>query len=116
MPPVCRLNDVLITGHGCTVISALTFPGQASVLAMTQPMARIGDPTYVHTIGSPPICPPHIGFVILGSPTVFVVGKPQARIRDAVDTPAGQMITGAVTVWADAGSGPGAGTAQGPGF
>ena len=96
MPGAARWNDAVVTGHICTFVTALNWPGQASVLANFRMMARIGDPTYVHTFPPKPPCPPHIAFITAGNPTVLVVGKPQGFLGCSADF--GKVISGAQTV------------------
>ena len=99
MPGVARLNDSVVTGHICSPTTALSFPGQASVLANFRPMARVGDPTYVHTFPTKPPCPPHIAYINVGNPTVLVVGNPQgfrgcSADMGAVSSGSGNVYTG----------------------
>ena len=107
MPMAARWNDAVITGHGCTPVTALNWPGQASVFANALMMARMGDPTYPHTIGIPPICPPHIAVINKGNPTVLVVGKPQGFLGCSADL--GAVSSGSPTVLI---GGPGGGGSQ----
>ena len=96
MPGAARWNDAVVTGHICTFVTALNWSGQASVLANFRMMARIGDPTYVHTFPPKPPCPPHIAFITAGNPTVLVVGKPQGFLGCTADM--GAISSGSPTV------------------
>lgn len=96
MPGVSRQGDLLATGHGCAAITSLNFPSQSTVQADFILVARQGDPTIVHIIGSNPPCNPHVAVVNVGSATVFVAFSPVARIGDSTDF--GSMITGSSTI------------------
>ena len=98
MPKVSRKGDSLSTGHLCTGTTTLDTPGQSTVFAEGELVARKGDLTVSHTIGADPPCVPHTAPVNVGSGTVFVVGKKCARVEDSAD--AGQMTSGASTVFA----------------
>ena len=96
MPGVSRQGDLLSTGHGCAAVTVLSVPGQSTVLANGILVARQGDPTIVHIIGSNPPCNPHVAFVNVGSSTVFVSGSRVARIGDSTDL--GAMIAGSPNI------------------
>lgn len=79
MPGVARLNDQC-TGHGCfsprPIVSA-----SGNVNINGRGAARLTDALAVHCCG--PSC--HDGKIAVGSGTVFVNGKPLARIGDDVN-------------------------------
>ena len=98
MPEVCRKDDTLSTGHGCTGTTTLDTPGQVTVYANNILIARKSDPTVSHPFPPDPPCAPHVANVNAGSGTVFVVGKEIARIGDSAD--AGNMTGGSPNVFA----------------
>ena len=98
MPKVSRKGDSLSTGHICTSTTTLATPGQSTVFAEGELVARKNDPTVAHPFPPNPPCANHTANVNVGSGTVFVVGKACARVDDSAD--AGAMTTGAGTVFA----------------
>lgn len=96
MPGVSRQGDLLVTGHGCAPVTVLDFPKQNSVQADFLLIARQGDVTVEHIIGSNPPCSPHIAIVNVGSSSVLVDFSPVARIGDSTDL--GAMIVGSSSV------------------
>tara|TARA_B100000925_G_scaffold282862_1_gene256125 strand:+ start:641 stop:943 length:303 start_codon:yes stop_codon:yes gene_type:complete len=98
MPKVSRKGDSLSTGHACTGTTTLATPGQSTVFAEGELVARKSDPTVSHPFPPNPPCAPHVAKVNAGSGTVFVVGKECARVNDSAD--AGNMKSGAGTVFA----------------
>ena len=107
MPAAARWNDAVVTGHICAPVTALAWPGQASVLANMLMMARMGDPTYPHAFPPKPPCAPHIAIINKGNPTVLVVGKPQGFLGCSADL--GAVSSGSPTVLI---GGPGGGGSQ----
>ena len=103
MPAVARFGDVTSTGHGCSATTTLAGPS-TNVFCNTKGVERKGDPLAAHTIpftsGSPPVtvCIPHAAVINVGSSTVFVNGKPIARIGDSCD--GGNIRTGSDNVFA----------------
>ena len=77
--PVTRLGDIC-TGHGC-------FPSRPNVAASSDVFTngigthRVGDSWAVHGCSN---CTPHGGVTASGSGSVFVNGRPCARIGDGV--------------------------------
>jgi len=98
MPKVSRKGDSLSTGHICTSTTTLATPGQSTVFAEGELVARKNDPTVAHPFPPNPPCANHTANVNVGSATVFVVGKACARVNDSAD--AGKMTSGAGTVFA----------------
>jgi uncharacterized Zn-binding protein involved in type VI secretion len=97
MPAVARQNDSFSTGHGCTVTSTITGPS-TDVFANGRGVERKGDPSVQHTIKSGRRCVPHTVNIASGSGTVYVNGKPIARIGDSID--AGSITSGSADVFA----------------
>lgn len=97
MPAVARQNDSFKTGHGCTTVSKITGPS-SDVFANGIGVERKGDPSVVHTINSGKKCRPHQVNIKSGSSTVFVNGKPIARVGDSIDN--GSISSGSPTVFA----------------
>ena len=97
MPSASRLGDTG-SGHGC-------FPASPSVSASGDVAIngigalRQGDAVAPHGCGK---CAPHGRSVSGGSPTVFVNGRPLARIGDAIDC-GGAIEAGSSNVFADDG-------------
>jgi uncharacterized Zn-binding protein involved in type VI secretion len=58
---------------------------------------RLGDPTVLHDIKVGKKTYPHIEFIKSGSGSVFVNGKPVARVGDSVDL--GAIISGSPNVF-----------------
>ena len=98
MPKVSRKGDELSTGHICASTTTLATPGQSTVFAEGELVARKEDKTVSHPFPPNPPCAPHVAKVNVGSGTVFVVGKACARVDDSAD--AGAMTSGAGTVFA----------------
>ena len=100
MPGVTRDGDATTTGHGCDATTTVTGPS-TNVFCNTKGVERKADPTAAHTIpnsASPPVCVPHSSVINAGSGTVFVNGKPIARIGDSCD--AGAITCGSSNVFA----------------
>jgi len=98
MPNVVRQGDSLSTGHGCTGSTTLSSHGHdGTVTANGIPIAVVGAPTVVHTIGPP--CVPHSANLNAGSPNVFINGIPVGRVGDSAD--AGSMSSGSPDVFAN---------------
>ena len=100
MPAISRKGDSLSTGHDCVGSTTLAAPGQSTVKATGEDIARIGDSTVSHPF--PPVdagCPPHVANVNAGSPNVFVEGIAVARVGDSAD--AGAMTSGSASVFAN---------------
>jgi uncharacterized Zn-binding protein involved in type VI secretion len=98
MPAVARQGDPTTTGHGCDGTTTVVGPTGASakVYANGIPVECKGDPTAVHSIGSPPFCVAHTAVINVGSGTVKVGGKPLARKGDSTD--AGEITAGSPNV------------------
>ena len=98
MPAVTRFGDSSTTGHGCSGTTTVAGPS-TNVKCNSKGVERKGDPTAGHTIpaGSPPVCVPHAAFINAGSGTVFVNGKPIARVGDSADS--GAITTGSSNVF-----------------
>ena len=91
------------TGHGCDSVTTV-LGGSPNVVVGNVGVLRQGDPLAVHTINQvPPLLPPcidHPGQVVnTGSATVFVNGKPIARVGDLVDI-GGSITAGIPNVFA----------------
>jgi uncharacterized Zn-binding protein involved in type VI secretion len=99
MPKVARQSDQFRTGHGCNTISTVTGPS-TNVFANGRGVERKGDPSVVHLInsGKKGKCQPHSVKIAAGSSTVFVNGKPIARVGDSIDS--GAITTGSNDVFA----------------
>ena len=97
MPQVARQNDRFSTGHKCTTTSTVTGPS-TNVFANGRGVERKGDPSVVHTIKIGKKCKPHSVKIASGSSTVFVNGKPIARVGDSIDS--GAITSGSNNVFA----------------
>jgi uncharacterized Zn-binding protein involved in type VI secretion len=97
MPAVARQGDSFSTGHGCTGQSTLTGPS-GDVFADGIGVERQGDPCVEHTIKSGKRCVPHVVNISSGSGSVFVNGRPIARVGDSID--AGSITSGSPSVTA----------------
>lgn len=97
MPAVARKDDSFSTGHGCTSVSQITGPS-TDVFANGRGVERKGDPSVQHTIKSGRRCVPHTVNIASGSGTVFVNGKPIARVADRIDS--GSISSGSPDVFA----------------
>ena len=91
------------TGHGCDSVTTV-LGGSPNVVVGNVGVLRKGDPLAKHTINqTPPLLPPCIDHpsqvVNTGSATVFVNGKPIARVGDLVDI-GGSITAGISTVFA----------------
>ena len=94
--PVAIKGAACTTGHGCDAVTTV-LGGSANVKIGNVGVLTQGDPLAPHTINQPPpLLPPctnHPGQIVnTGSTTVFVNGKPIARVGDSVD------IAGTITV------------------
>lgn len=97
MPAVARQNDKFNTGHGCDTSSTITGPS-TDVFANGRGVERKGDPSVIHSILAGKACVPHSINILSGSSTVFVNGKPIARIGDSIDN--GAISSGSPDVFA----------------
>ena len=91
------------TGHGCDAVTTV-LGGSPNVVVGNLGVLTKGDPLSPHTINqTPPLLPPcidHPGQIVnTGSATVFVNGKPIARVGDLVDI-GGSITAGIPTVFA----------------
>lgn len=98
MPGISRQGDTVITGHLCDVTTTID-THSSDVFVNNIGVARVTDTTQVHTIGTPPLCIPHVAQVNVGSSNVFVNNLPVARIGDSTD--AGSLIQGSSDVFAN---------------
>jgi len=97
MPGVARLGDPISTGHGCDGATTLTGPS-GDVFADGIAVERAGDPTVSHRVSGRGCSVSHVAAINAGSGSVFVNGKPLARIGDSAD--AGSITGGSGTVFA----------------
>lgn len=97
MPAVARKDDSFNTGHACTVNSQLTGPS-SDVFVNGRGVERKGDPSVQHSTKSGRSCVPHTVNIANGSGTVFVNGKPMARVTDSIDL--GSITSGSPDVFA----------------
>ena len=95
MPAASRKGDICV-GHGCFPPTP-SVAGSGDVFIDKIPALRKGDAVAPHGCGN---CPPHGRSVSAGSPTVFVNGRPLARVGDGVDC-GGSVAAGSATVVAD---------------
>ena len=91
------------TGHGCDAVTTV-LGGSPNVVVGNLGVLTKGDPLSPHTIKqTPPLLPPcidHPGQIVnTGSATVFVNGKPIARVGDLVDI-GGSITAGIPNVFA----------------
>lgn len=100
MPAVARDGDPTTTGHGCDGTTTVTGPtgAAAKVFANGVAVECAGNPTAAHTIRSGRSCVPHGAAINAGSGTVFVGGKPLARVGDSTD--GGAITAGSSNVFA----------------
>ena len=101
--PVAVTGAACTTGHGCDSVTTV-LGGSPNVVVGNVGVLRKGDPLAKHTINqTPPLLPPCIDHpsqvVNTGSATVFVNGKPIARVGDLVDI-GGSITAGISTVFA----------------
>lgn len=97
MPAIARNGDPTTTGHGCDSTSTVTGPS-TTVFANNIGVERQGDPVAPHTIPSGRRCVAHSAVINVGSSTVFVNGKPLARVGDSTD--AGAITGGSSNIFA----------------
>jgi uncharacterized Zn-binding protein involved in type VI secretion len=97
MPAIARIGDTISTGHGCDGTTTLTGPS-SDVFVDGLGVEREGDPTVVHRLTGRNCSVSHTAAVNAGSATVFVNGKPIARVGDSAD--AGAITSGSSTVFA----------------
>lgn len=95
MPAVARIGDFNLP-HCSPMVLAL---GSGSVFVNGRPMSFRGCFNTVHLLPAGKICLPHIGFVGLGSFTVFVHGLGVARFGDYM-TFCTFIVQGSTTVFA----------------
>jgi len=96
MPAAVRLTD-RCTGHGCWPPRA-NAGASGAVFANSLGAHRVGDPWQPHTC--PAIPETHASTQASGSPTVFVEGRPWARVGDAIAC-GSHNATGSPTVYLD---------------
>ena len=101
--PVAIKGAACTTGHGCDAVTTV-LGGSLNVKIGNVGVLTKGDPLSPHTINqAPPLLPPCIDHpaqvVNTGSATVFVNGKPIARVGDSVDI-GGSITAGIPTVFA----------------
>ena len=101
--PVAVTGAACTTGHGCDAVTTV-LGGSSNVMIGMVGVLTQGDPLAVHTIEQvPPLLPPcidHPGQIVnTGSATVFVNGKPIARVGDLVDI-GGSITAGVGNVFA----------------
>ena len=97
MPAVCRVGDILTTGHGCSSITAIALSNtDGTVKVNSINVIVVGAPTVSHPAPPNPPCPPHVRFLNVGSSTVRVNSIPVGRIGDWADQ--GFMLTGSSNV------------------
>ena len=99
MPAVVRIGDSLSTGHGCSSTTTIASSNQSTnnVFANGILIDVVGAPTVAHPF-TPPLCPPHVANLNVGSSTVFINGIAVGRIGDSAD--AGAMTSGSSNVFA----------------
>lgn len=95
MPGVARKGDTVLTGHACSFTTP-TLQCSTNVLVNKKGACRLGDMLQPHTILAGVTCIPHVAVINAGAPTVFVNGRPIARITDSADL--GVIITGSGNV------------------
>lgn len=94
--PVARIAD-LDSWHDCGQPLRLTT--SKGVFVNGRPASLLGDPNTTHIInGKDPCSKPHIGNVVVGSPVVYINGRPVARISSAVSL-CGLVVTGSESVY-----------------
>lgn len=100
MPAVARAGDSTSTGHGCDGSTTITGPtgAGAKVFANGIAVECAGDPTVVHRYGGKNCSAQHAAAINAGSGTVFVGGKPLARVGDSTD--GGAITAGSSSVFA----------------
>jgi len=98
MPGIARDGDPTTTGHGCDGTTTITGPtgAGAKVFANGIAVECVGNPTVVHSIGSPPFCVAHTAVINAGSGNVFVGGVAVARVGDSTD--GGAITAGSTNV------------------
>lgn len=97
MPAVARQNDQFRTGHAGDSVSSLTSPS-TDVFANGIGVERKGDPSAPHWIKNGRRWSIHTVNITGGSSTVFVNGKPIARVGDSIDN--GAITKGSDDVFA----------------
>lgn len=97
MPAVARIDDTILTGHGCTPQTTIIGPSE-NVFVNNRGVERRGDPTKVHSFGGRRCSSVHSAQINAGSSTVFVNNKPLARVNDSVDS--GFITSGSPNVFA----------------
>ena len=89
------------TGHGCDTNVKINSGSGNVIIGENKNVARKDDALEDHTITNPAAIPPcidHLGQKVNeGSASVFVNGKPIARVGDSVDV-AGQIMEGISSV------------------
>jgi uncharacterized Zn-binding protein involved in type VI secretion len=89
MPSVAYEGSECTTGHGCDTTVKINGGSGDVIIGGLKNVARKDDPLEDHTINNPsppPDCIPHLGQKVNeGSASVFVNGRPIARVGDSVD-------------------------------
>lgn len=94
--PIARLFDA-DTWHDCGL--PLRIATSKGVFVNKLPVSLLGDPNTVHQInGKKPCSIPHIGNVATGSPTVYINGRPVARVKSIVAS-CGVVCSGSPNVY-----------------
>ena len=94
--PIARLMD-LDSWHDCQQPLRLTT--SVGVYANGIPVSLLGDPNTPHIVnGKDPCSKIHIGNIGVGSPTVYVNGKPVGRVTSAVGG-CGMVVSGSNNVY-----------------
>ena len=98
MPAVCRVGDILTTGHGCSSITAIALSNTDGTVKVNGiNVIVVGAPTVSHPAPPNPPCPPHVRFLNAGSSTVKINSIAVGRIGDSAD--AGAMTSGSSNVF-----------------
>ena len=102
MPSVAYEGSECTTGHGCSTTTKINGGSGDVIIGGLKNVARMNDPLEDHTITNPgtppPTCIDHLGQKVnQGSASVFVNGKPIARVGDSVDV-GGQITEGESSV------------------
>jgi hypothetical protein len=95
MPAVATKGSAVLTGHLCSTTTTIK-TCSTSVFAGGVGVSRLGDFLSPHTILVGEYCVPHPAAVGGGSSTVFVNGRPIARVGDSADF--GKIISGVGSV------------------
>ena len=94
--PIARLMD-LDSWHDCGQPFRLTTSKGVYVNGL--PVSLLGDPNTTHIInGKDPCTVPHVGNIAIGSPKVYVNGRPVGRVSSMVPM-CGMVVTGSPNVY-----------------